>query len=294
MTWRDELPVVAFLSGLTFGVVALLGIVVPAVTPDRGGIWADAGWTGPVASAALEVLPLAASVAVGTHRVLTDDRLSTGTVVGVAAPTLAVVTCLWLVSEGVIADYRVQRILVLIAALVGLVGGVVATRREADGVFPGPTGVTLLLAVVVLSSVVVGAGWGMTFEDRYVAGEEELTPTVEFTADYRDAGNGNGVLTITHAGGEEIPPEDLRIEAKNGWYDVEGAVQTGSGAWQGETSEWGSRGGERVVAVGDSVTLGVQQYCRVEVWYVGTVSERLASFTCYKLPVESMPTPTAG
>jgi hypothetical protein len=233
---------------------------------------------------------VAAAVAVGTHRVLTTDRLAAGTVVGVAAPALAVVACLWLVSKGAIADYRAQHSLVLVAALVGLVVGVVAARREIDGVFPGPTGVTLLFAVVVLSSVIVGAGWGMTFDDRFVAGEDELTPTVEFTADYRDAKNGNGVLTITHAGGETIPPEDLRIEAKNGWYDVEGAEQTENGAWQGETSEGGFRGDERVVAVGDSVTLGVQQYCRVEVWYVGTVSERLASFTCYKLPEESTPT----
>ncbi|WP_123537966.1 hypothetical protein [Halosimplex salinum] len=86
-------------------------------------------------------------------------------------------------------------------------------------------------------------------------------PTVSLSMDYEERGDGRGICTVSHEGGDSIDRSALSIRGK-GFEDVEGADQTGAGPWQGSASG----DGETVVA-GDSVAVGVaSDYVLSVVW----------------------------
>lgn len=293
MSWREELPVVTFLSGLTFGVGILTTLLLPAVSA-RGGPMGGFGWTGPIAEVAIDTVPrlgavpvyvlVSVAVYLAIHNILIADRLSVRTVVGVVAPSLAAVVCLWMAQAELFTGNSVGT--VLTAGVVAFLGGALTARRGAANAFPGPTGTVLLLTVVLVAGVVVGSVGGFAFDDSFVANAEEIPPHTEWEADYRWADEAAGIMSVTHAGGDPVPADQLKI----GSYHpraAEEAMQNRSGPWAGEAT--GGSPGERLVTEGDKVTVGVQSDCFVRVYYEGTPSELMAVFSCAEVREESTP-----
>ena len=93
-------------------------------------------------------------------------------------------------------------------------------------------------------------------------GETPTAPQVSFAVDYEATGDGVGLLTVTHDGGEAVPADQLRVDG-DGFADVSGADQTRAGDWQGRAS-----GPDGAVVAGDSVVVGVESDYEVDlVWF---------------------------
>lgn len=73
-------------------------------------------------------------------------------------------------------------------------------------------------------------------------------PTVSFDFDYRATGDGRGVLTVTHDGGETLDVDQLSI--RGDLADVAGADHTEPGPWVTR--------GDGTLEMGDSTTVGVR------------------------------------
>jgi hypothetical protein len=76
-------------------------------------------------------------------------------------------------------------------------------------------------------------------------------PQVNFEFEYETSGDGQGILTVTHYGGDTVPADELFVRG-SGFADVSDADQTAAGQWQGTTG--GDDGG---VVSGDFVDVGV-------------------------------------
>jgi len=76
-------------------------------------------------------------------------------------------------------------------------------------------------------------------------------PTVSFGFAYVGSGDGVGVLTVTHEGGDSVPREAIQIRG-SGFAAVEGVDQTEPGVWQGSADS----DGESLTA-GSAVEVGV-------------------------------------
>lgn len=92
------------------------------------------------------------------------------------------------------------------------------------------------------------------------------SPQASFAYDYAERGDGRGVLTVTHDGGDTVRADRLFVEGP-GITDVPDADQTEAGPWRGETSEATVGGGQPAVAPGDSVRVGVADDCVVRIVY---------------------------
>jgi hypothetical protein len=106
-------------------------------------------------------------------------------------------------------------------------------------------------------------------------------PQAAFSFDYDGAagGDGTGVLTVTHDGGELIPPSNLFVRGR-GFATVSDVDMTFPGRWQGTVS--GDYTDERTVVAGDAVDVGVRSDYDVSVvWQSsdGTASTTLARDT---------------
>ena len=294
MSRRDELPVVAFLSGLTFGVFVLAGTLLGTL-PTR---WHGFGWTGPVAGVAAESVPaivtvpivtlVGLSITVATHRVLVEARLSAGATFEVVTAVLAVVVALWL---GLVrAEFLVVEGVVLIALPFGTFAGVRLGRKTAADVFPGPTGTVLLLTVALVTGAAVAVPGGHAFGDQFTTTAQEMPPHTEFEASYQPGDGDPGILTITHAGGDPIPASQLRVDVEEVRPEEGAAMQNGSGLWAGEATGGGPD--ERLVVEGDEVTIGVYGDCSGGVYHESDPFKKLATFDCESVRVTE--TPTAG
>lgn len=132
----------------------------------------------------------------------------------------------------------------------------------------GPlAGVVLVAAVLAVPAAVPGQ------HEPLVESEGFSAPAVEWAFDYEAVGDGRGVLTITHRGGDVVDADDLLLRG-SGFADVPGANQTASGPWQGSVRESGSG----VVAAHDSVAVGVEADCRLRLVYDGLVA--VGEYTC--------------
>ena len=86
-------------------------------------------------------------------------------------------------------------------------------------------------------------------------------PQVEFTFEYESTGDGQGLLTVTHYGGDTVSADELFVRG-SGFADVSDADQTTPGQWQGTAS-----GDDNAVVAGDSVDVGVTaDYEIIVVW----------------------------
>jgi len=77
------------------------------------------------------------------------------------------------------------------------------------------------------------------------------TPQVNFAFEYEETGDGQGLLEISHDGGDTVPAEELFVRG-SGFADVSDADQTAAGQWQGTAS-----GDDNAVVAGDFVEVGV-------------------------------------
>jgi hypothetical protein len=98
----------------------------------------------------------------------------------------------------------------------------------------------------------VGFGNAVTSGSTVTGSESSSTesdaPQVSFSFEYESTGDDAGRLTITHEGGDSIPPDRLAIRGV-GFADVDGVDLTAPGRWPSGTDP---------VAAGDSITVGAR------------------------------------
>lgn len=143
----------------------------------------------------------------------------------------------------------------------------VDARPPATAFLGTVVGVVLVAAVLAVPAAVPGQ------HDPLVVSEGFSAPAVEWEFDYRPTGDGRGVLTITHRGGDVVDADDLLVRG-SGFADVPGANQTAPGPWQGSVLE----SGRGVVAAGDSVAIGVESDCHLRLVYDDLVA--VGEYTC--------------
>lgn len=97
-------------------------------------------------------------------------------------------------------------------------------------------------AIVAVFSTLAGCVGGQTDDDRAV-------PDVTFNSSYEEIEESEGILRITHGGGEKVEASKLLIRG-SGLASVEQADQTERGIWQGETSTTG------MIVEGNTLGLG--------------------------------------
>lgn len=149
--------------------------------------------------------------------------------------------------------------------------------RRHDDALPWVPGLHTLLAAALLTGLAVGGFAAPPVESAIIETGGSHAPQVTFDAEYDPAGNGTGVLTVTHAGGDAIQPDRLAIHTDDA-AEVPDAVQTSSGPWRGEVSDGGA------VRRGDAVTIGVESDCTVRIVFVqGDRTGTLQKFDCAEL-----------
>lgn len=150
--------------------------------------------------------------------------------------------------------------------LLGIGGGiavvVVAHRLATNRTPPDATATppAAVLLGVLLAGTVGGSGFAglVVFEadgpatalvEHRSSAFVRAAPTVSFDFEYESAGDGTGVLTVTHDGGETLDAGNLSLDG-SGFVDVPGTAHTEPGPW--------ATGGDGTVEVGDSTTIGVR------------------------------------
>lgn len=109
-------------------------------------------------------------------------------------------------------------------------------------------------------------------------GDSGGPPNVAFGFAYEPTGDGVGLLTVTHDGGETVPGEAIQIRG-SGFAAVDGADQTEPGRWQG------SAGGEGdALVAGDSVAVGVASDYEIAVVWRPSDSDRSATLATHEGP----------
>lgn len=96
-------------------------------------------------------------------------------------------------------------------------------------------------------------------------------PQVSWAAEYEETGDGRGVLTLTHEGGDNVPREALFVRG-SGFADVDGVDQTSAGQWQGSASSDDSD-----VRAGDAVAVGVTSDYEIRLVWEATEGGRSAT-----------------
>ena len=100
-------------------------------------------------------------------------------------------------------------------------------------------GATVVASFSTLTGCIGGGG-----------GDERSVPNAAFNSSYEEVEDSEGILRITHDGGEKVEASKLLIRG-SGFTPVEQADQTERGIWQGETSTTG------MVVEGNALGLGV-------------------------------------
>jgi len=164
----------------------------------------------------------------------------------------------------------------LLAIPLALCGGVaLASSEEGPGAAAGAAvGVLLVVAVLVgyLAAPLGVAAAGDPTEQRRVR-----PPAVAIDYDYDPTGDGRGVLTIEHAGGEPIPARALAIVGE-GFAEVPGANQTAPGRWRGTTT---TDDATPLVTADDRVAVGVTDDCSIRLVYrVGDGQRTIDRYDC--------------
>jgi hypothetical protein len=133
---------------------------------------------------------------------------------------------------------------------------------------------------------------GMVFGGIFVGGaasevvERHRPGFIGLDVSYTAIDGNRGVLTTSHENGEPTPPDRIHIEGE-GFAAVEDVDQTEPGPWQGETSSGPYDVDGPVVSMGDSVTVGVEEDCRVQLVYRHENASRLlAAYECAELRAE--------
>lgn len=97
-----------------------------------------------------------------------------------------------------------------------------------------------------------------------IPGEDVSAPQISFEFEYESSGDGQGILTITHDGGDAAAAERIFVRG-SGFADVEGVDQTAAGPWQGSAS-----GDDGELFAGDFVDVGVTSDYEISVvWEAG-------------------------
>lgn len=265
---------------LTAGAVAALAAVAQTgPVGSLGGTHAALHASGPAVEIANLLawgfLLVAPVVVLGTPLVVSWYRVATGTydlATGVAGTVAALavfpgVPLAWgaygLVAGGTLGGVAVVAFLVAVDRL-----DRDPSRRGAASLsvqFAHVALFVLLVAGIVAGSAVGVGGQSLAVVDRHVP------PNAAFEASYEATDDGQGLVTIRHAGGDAVDASDLSLYGE-GFADVSGADQTGPGNWQGPTSG---------VGPGDSVTVGVEGDCRLRVVHTGNAgSTTLAVVEC--------------
>jgi hypothetical protein len=161
----------------------------------------------------------------------------------------------------------------VVAVVVLLAAAVLAVRRGVPAATFANVALLFVFAVGLFVTPLALAGPAEGFVEQRGG-----IPQTAFAYDYEPAGDGRGVLTVVHEGGDAVRADALSIESED-LADVAGAEQTEPGPWQGETSAVDGTDGS-VVAEGDSVTVGVEGDCVVRVAYRRGVSSTVGKFTC--------------
>jgi hypothetical protein len=103
-------------------------------------------------------------------------------------------------------------------------------------------------------------------------------PNVAFGFAYEGTGDGVGVLTVTHEGGETVAREAIQIRG-SGFAEVEGADQTGPGVWQGSVDSEGES-----LTAGTAVAVGVASDYEISVVWRPPGGDRSATLATHEGP----------
>lgn len=200
---------------------------------------------------------------------------------GVSMGGLAVL--LGMIPYGGVGRLDRRGLMVLAAAVLGLAVAysiVIAWPAANRG---GRPALALLLNHVFVGTFVIGFLFAPVAAPptQGLVEEHSLSPPqTAFDHAYTPTDDDQGVLTITHDGGDHIPVDRVWIHGE-GFAAVEGADQTQAGRWQGETTARSDGQAGVVVEEGDSVGVGVTDGCVIRVVYMVEGSEAtLGKYTC--------------
>lgn len=200
--------------------------------------------------------------------------VAVGALAGVLARMTLLVPMAWSAST---VEARIAEVLVGISIL-----GVTAATIAAFTVVPMygtssdriGSGEVPWLVFLVLGAVVL-FGLGFVGVQPFAGGFADATtearagwggPAAEFTATERTTGDGERILTITHAGGEPVLAAAVTLRGE-GFVAVEGVDQVEPGQWRGTVSGERPRRGGRAIVEGDAVEVGVDDDCEIALRY---------------------------
>lgn len=217
-----------------FLAVLALYVLVPVAVAAYGVVYGERHWLAPVTWGAVALLALPWSGYVLTNLLPPwyPPDVARGVVALVAGPALVV-----LASR-------------------------VAADRGPDGIAPTPSAAAFLnvvLLVVFVAGMAVGGGVLVQPLSGAVEDVPVLAPTAAWDFEYERVGDGSGLLTVTHDGGDLVDADHLYVRG-SGFADVTGADRTEPGPWTGETTDGALR-------VGDSTTVGVTGDCEIQLVY---------------------------
>jgi flagellin-like protein len=146
---------------------------------------------------------------------------------------------------------------------------------DDDAVSP-VIGVILMVAITVILAAVIA-----TFVLGLGEQVSETAPQASFTFDYEEGNenddfstggsNGDGLLTITHAGGESIEAENLRIAGSTPLASTE--------AWTG-----GGYSDTEIVQAGDDITVRIANSDTIRIVFVNDQGSSSATLREYNAP----------
>ncbi|PSP47249.1 hypothetical protein BRC60_08745, partial [Halobacteriales archaeon QH_1_68_42] len=121
---------------------------------------------------------------------------------------------------------------------------------------------------VATAAALVPTGEIAEFPSEYpgppIPGEDVSVPQINLEFEYEESADGQGILTITHQGGDAAAADRVFVRG-SGFAEIEGADRTAAGPWQGSAS-----GDDGELFAGDFIDVGVTSDYGIRiVWEAG-------------------------
>ncbi|PSP92610.1 hypothetical protein BRC78_02790 [Halobacteriales archaeon QH_8_68_33] len=121
---------------------------------------------------------------------------------------------------------------------------------------------------VATAAALVPTGEIAEFPSEYpgppILGEDVSVPQINLEFEYEESADGQGILTITHQGGDAAAADRVFVRG-SGFAEIEGADRTAAGPWQGSAS-----GDDGELFAGDFIDVGVTSDYGIRiVWEAG-------------------------
>ncbi|MFC6973451.1 type IV pilin N-terminal domain-containing protein [Halomicroarcula sp. GCM10025709] len=135
--------------------------------------------------------------------------------------------------------------------------------EDDDAVSP-VIGVILMVAITVILAAVI-ASFVLGLGDQ----TQSATPQASFSFDFEAGGGGNGVLSITHDGGDTIVAQELYVRGDSSDFVSSGSIAGGPPLDMDSPGDWTTAGysSGSEISAGSSVDVGVSNDYDIRVVY---------------------------